>query len=290
MATGESGSSSGSTTDSACLTTSPLSRIRAVSPPQPSPVPTWALTCGLAAARRRGSRRAPGRGARARPRWAACMASSASSSSTTMISVITMPMAGLPARVRARTNSAAISDDVGVRSSSIMVMASSRCVRRGRASRRRTPGPRCRTRRRSGLPLLRPVLEDRVEDLPGQLDLLVPREQRRVAEQHVEDQPLVGLGARLGERAAVGEVHVDVADLHRGAGHLGAEPHRHALVGLDPDHQRVLGELLGRGGAERQVRRPLEDDRHLGDPAARAACRCAGRTARPPSGGCRRGG
>ena len=49
IATGESGSSSGSTTDSACLTTSPLSRIRAVSPVQPSPVPTWALTCGGAA-------------------------------------------------------------------------------------------------------------------------------------------------------------------------------------------------------------------------------------------------
>ena len=49
IATGESGSSSGSTTDSACLTTSPLSRISAVSPVQPSPVPTWALTCGAAA-------------------------------------------------------------------------------------------------------------------------------------------------------------------------------------------------------------------------------------------------
>ncbi len=42
--------------------------------------------------------------------------------------------------------------------------------------------------------LRRPVLQHRVEDPPGQLDLLVPREQRRVAEQDVEDQPLVGLG------------------------------------------------------------------------------------------------
>ena len=38
------------------------------------------------------------------------MASSASSSATTITSVITMPIAGLPARVRARTNSAAIAE------------------------------------------------------------------------------------------------------------------------------------------------------------------------------------
>ena len=96
----------------------------------------------------------------------------------------------------------------------------------------------------------------------------VPREQRRLAEQHVEDQPLVRLRAGLGERLAVGEVHRDVADLHRGAGHLGAEPQREALVRLHPDDQRVLAELLGRGRLERQVRGPLEDDGDLGDPAA----------------------
>jgi hypothetical protein len=39
----------------------------------------------------------------------------------------------------------------------------------------------------------RPVVEDRVENLPRQLDLLVLRKQGRVAEQHVEDQPLVRL-------------------------------------------------------------------------------------------------
>src|SRR6478672_13516110 len=39
----------------------------------------------------------------------------------------------------------------------------------------------------------RPVLLDRVEDLPGQLDLTILREQRRLAQQHIQDQPLVGL-------------------------------------------------------------------------------------------------
>ena len=42
------------------------------------------------------------------------MASAASSSGATMISVITMPIAGLPARVRDWTNSAAIFGRVGV--------------------------------------------------------------------------------------------------------------------------------------------------------------------------------
>src|SRR5215471_4672492 len=97
----------------------------------------------------------------------------------------------------------------------------------------------------------RPELLDRVQYLPGQLDLLMPGEQRRVADEHVEQQPLVGFRARLGERLAVGEVHVDVPDLHRRTRHLRPEPQRNALVRLDPDHQRVLAELLGVGCIER---------------------------------------
>src|SRR6478735_9151491 len=260
IATGESGSSSGSTTDSACLTTSPRSRISAVSPDQPAPVPTWALIC---AAPRPSPRITPS--TRAGCSWeaarAACMALSASSSSTTMINVITIPIAGEPARDRARVNSAAIWDALVSMSSIISGPPPGPAV----------PGEHGVGRRRPTRPgvvllglalavrvLLGPVLEDRVEDLPGELDLLVAREQRRVAEQDVEDQPLVGLRGGLGERAAVDEVHVDVADLHLGAGHLGAEPERHALVGLHPDHQGVLGELLDRRLREGQVRRALE--------------------------------
>ena len=44
--------------------------------------------------------------------------------------------------------------------------------------------------------LLAPQLLDRVDDPPGLLDLLVAREQRRVAEQDVQEQSLVGLRAR----------------------------------------------------------------------------------------------
>jgi hypothetical protein len=86
----------------------------------------------------------------------------------------------------------------------------------------------------------------------------VPGEQRRVAEQDIEDQPLVGLRAGLGERAAVTEVHGHVADLHLRPGHLGPEPHGDALVGLHPDDDGVLAELLGLGLVERQVRRRLK--------------------------------
>src|SRR4051794_13859172 len=49
----------------------------------------------------------------------------------------------------------------------------------------------------------------RVDHPPGRLDLLAAREQRGVADQHIEDQPLVRLRRGLGERLAVEEVHRD---------------------------------------------------------------------------------
>ena len=45
---------------------------------------------------------------------------------------------------------------------------------------------------------------------------------------------------------------------------------RDALVGLHPDHQRVLAEFLGHRRVERQVRSALEHQRDLGHPAAQA--------------------
>src|SRR3954447_16626161 len=268
-ATGESGSSRGSTTDSQCLTTSPLRRMSAVSPVQPAPVPTCALTCG---APRASPRTTPS--TRAGCSWDACraaaIASGAWSSSTTMTSVITIPIAGLPARIRAATNSAAI-PAAFVSISSIMgwplswsspdaAVAGEHGIGGGG-----TPAAGLVA---VGPALARPVGQDRVEDLPRPLHLGMAGEQRRVAEEHVEDQPLVGLGARLGERAAVGEVHVHVADLHRAPRNLGTEADGRALVRLDPEHDRVVGQVLRRRLGEGQVRRPLEHHGHLGDPSA----------------------
>src|SRR3954471_15746367 len=276
--TGESGSRSGRTTDSGCLVTSPVSRIRARSPEAPEPIPTLASTC-----------EAPRRSPRTTPRIragcsceavrATAMASSASSLSATTTSVMIIPMAGLPERRRARTNSAAMALELVSVRSIISAPPRGRDSSEWLGGRRSCPPPGPpvasqhlhRGLRPPGARLVgvgpsvgRPVVDDRVEDLPRQLDLLVLREQGRVPEEHVEDEPLVRLGGGLGERAAVREIHVDVADLHRAAGHLRAEARRDALVGLHPEHQRVLGQLLGGGLAERQVRCTLEDHRHLG--------------------------
>src|SRR5215469_129927 len=50
-----------------------------------------------------------------------------------------------------------------------------------------------------GLVVVGPEVLDRVEDRPGQLDLFLPGEQRRVADQDVEQEPLVGFRTGLGE-------------------------------------------------------------------------------------------
>src|SRR4051812_41358953 len=159
-----------------------------------------------------------------------------------MIRVITMLMAGLPDRSLEATNSAAMPAAL-VSISSITAGTSSTSggpdAARGHpsgavwssswppprppvAGEHRVGGRRAPGAGLVGLgpSVLGPVRENRVEDLPGPLHLGVPGEQGRLAEEHVEDQSLVGLGAGLGERAAVREVHVHVADLHLRAGHL----------------------------------------------------------------------
>src|SRR5699024_7267990 len=57
---------------------------------------------------------------------------------------------------------------------------------------------------------LGPVLLYRVQDPPREFDLLLAREQRRVADEHIQDEPLVGLGAGFGEGLPVSEVHAHV--------------------------------------------------------------------------------
>src|SRR5690242_8716370 len=151
-----------------------------------------------------------------RPAWlAARTASYCSDSSVTMISVSTVPEAGPPIRRRAWVSASWMAAVlVSVRSmvigASLEPAPCSAVPCHQRVGRRGT--------RRAGRVLVRlgvgsPELFHRIEDPPAQLDLGLPGEQRRVTDQHVEQQPLVSLGAGLGERLAVGEVHVHVPDL-----------------------------------------------------------------------------
>src|SRR5262249_26853189 len=78
---------------------------------------------------------------------------------------------------------------------------------------------------------------ERVDDPPTLLDLGRVGEQGPVPDEHVEDEPLVRLGAALGEGLAVAEVHRDVAQLHRRPRHLRTELQHDALVRLDPHDQ-----------------------------------------------------
>src|SRR5215472_16926393 len=276
VTTGVSGSSSGVTTESACWASGPYMRSSTVSPGAVSPTRISASRRDRSLGRRMITTRIR-QGCWRAASVADRTASYCSPSSVTMTSVRTIPLATPPRRSRA-WRSASMMAPVVVSVRSIIIAAAPPAP--GRPLSQSPPCPsipghqRLRAWRpgRSGRILLRlamlgPELLDRVEHLPGQLDLPVPGEQRRVADEHVEQQSFVGFWAVLGERLAVGEVHVHVPDLHGGAGDLGAEPDRHALVRLHPDHEGVLPELLGIGGAKRQVRCPLEQQRYLGHPA-----------------------
>ena len=101
---------------------------------------------------------------------------------------------------------------------------------------------------------------NRIEDLPAEVHLFGGREQRRITEQHVQNQSLIGFRRVLGEGAAVAEVHVHVTDLHGGAArHLGSEAHGDALVGLHANHDGVLAEFLRGGRFEWQMWRAFEN-------------------------------
>ena len=152
-----------------------------------------------------------------------------------------------------------------------------------------TRGPqRARLVVREARPVALPGADDRVDELPLLLDLVLAREQRRVAEHRVEDQPLVGLGQPGPEGAAVEEVHVHGPDRHPRAGHLRADRERDALVGLHVDQQDVRPQPVAGDRLERRVRGALELDRDRRLAARRAACRRERRTACPPSASCRR--
>src|SRR3954471_17662216 len=216
MTTGTSGASSGATTESACWPSGPYMRSKMVSPGPVSPTRISASSRDSPLGLRVMTARI--RLGCSRPAWlAARTASYCSDSSVTMISVSTVPEAGPPIRRRAWLSASWIAPAlVSVRS---MVLGASlepapcAAVPAHHRVGRRGPG-------RAGRILIRlgvggPEVLDRIEDAPAELDLRLPRKQRRIADEDVEHQPLVGFRAGLGERLAVGEVHVHVADLHR---------------------------------------------------------------------------
>src|SRR5206468_1429185 len=225
VTTGTSGASSGATTESACWPSGPYMRSRMVSPGPVSPTRISASSRDSPLGLRVMTARI--RLGCSRPAWlAARTASYCSDSSVTMISVSTVPEAGPPIRRRAWLSASWIAPVlVSVRSMVIgasLEPAPCAAVPGHHRVGRRGPG-------RAGRILIRlgvggPEVLDRIEDAPAELDLGLPREQRRIADEDVEQQPLVGFRAGLGERLAVGEVHVHVADLHRRPRHLRAKP------------------------------------------------------------------
>src|SRR6266568_9217151 len=128
-----------------------------------------------------------------------------------MTRVRTMPLAGPPSRCRA-LRSASWMAPVVVSVRSIVIRA---CPPGPASQPPPCPAIPChqgigaRRARRPGLILLGlgvlfPEMLDGVKHLPGQFDLLVAREQRRVADENVDQKPFVGFRAAFGKRFAVG--------------------------------------------------------------------------------------
>src|ERR1700761_8361543 len=199
VTTGTSGTSSGATTESACCPRGPYMRSTIVSPGEDSPTRISASSRespfglrAMTARTRHGCSRAA---------WlAARMASYCAASSVTMMSVSTMPSVMPPSRRRASVSAWSIAPVVvSVRSIVIGVVSLPYRLQPAPgaavACHPRVGGRRGGTPRRVVLRLvvLGPELLDLVEDAPGQLDLLLTGEERRVADQDVKDQPLVGL-------------------------------------------------------------------------------------------------
>src|ERR1700710_1469241 len=249
VTTGASGASSGSVTDSACRPSRPYIRMTTASPgPSRPPISTSASSRGTGASICRRTTMSNRHGCSSAAAVAACSASVTRPSSATTTRVSATPLITAPPVRRWAASSLTTAEPVvshsvvmrsprtwgglrGSRPAPRAVLDGQHVVGGARAP---LPGP-VGVRRGAG-----PVLLERVDDRPGRLDLGVAREERGVPEQDVEQQPLVGLGAGLGELLAVEEVHRDVADLHDAAGHLRPELEGHALVGLDADDELVV--------------------------------------------------
>ena len=89
-------------------------------------------------------------------------------------------------------------------------------------------------------PVLLDVVQERGEDPPGLRQLVGPDEVHLGADEHVEDEPLVGVGhPRVLVPGVVGEVEFGLLDVEAHAGRLGHHLAVDGLAGLDADHQLV---------------------------------------------------
>src|SRR5207248_6301789 len=103
-------------------------------------------------------------------------------------------------------------------------------------------------------PVARPRGDDRVDERPLLVDLVDAREERRVTEHRVKNQPLVRLGEPGAERPAVEEVHVHRANRHALARHLRADRERHARVRLHVPEHNARPQAFGGQLFERRMR------------------------------------
>ncbi len=128
----------------------------------------------------------------------------------------------------------------------------------------------------------RPFVEDRFDPTPRRFLLVAPHEQREAAVDHVEQQTLIRLHLPFAEELVEREVEVDAREVHAFARLLRETVEANGFVRLQADHETV------RAARATRSRRAPSAAPHENSPRSprrdpRAACPCAGRTARRPS-------
>ena len=84
-----------------------------------------------------------------------------------------------------------------------------------------------------------PAFADRIHDLPRGFHFVAADEQRRVAHDGFEQQPLVRLRRVRAELGIVAEVHPHRAHGEARAGDFAVEPQGNSLVRLEANRQRI---------------------------------------------------
>jgi hypothetical protein len=94
-------------------------------------------------------------------------------------------------------------------------------------------------------------VEERSEDSPGGVKLVVTDEVGVVTLEGVEDKSLVSLGdLKVRETTTVGEVELGNGSLHGQSGELGVHLDVDRLIRLDTDDELVTGDILEDSGSD----------------------------------------